>query len=110
METKEKGSYEGKCCGTVEDKQKMAEVVAKCCESAGEGGDCRSMMNGCMKKCRWFPLFGVTIGILLLLLGYYLNAEVTRILWMVAAGFVVLVGIFVLIMMSRMQRVCCGLE
>jgi hypothetical protein len=93
METKEKRNYEGKCC-----------------ESAGETSDCRSMMSGCMKKCRWFPLFPVVIGILFLLLGYYLNAEITRILSMVAAGFVIFVGTFGFLMMSRMKRICCGPE
>jgi hypothetical protein len=93
METKEKRSYEGKCC-----------------ESASGAGDCCSVMGKCKKKCRWFPLFPVMIGILLLLLGYYLNAEVTRILWMIVSGLIVLLGTGGLIVMSKVKAMCCGLE
>ncbi len=63
-----------------------------------------------MKGCRWFPLIPVVLGILLLLLGYYLNAEITRILWMAAAGFVILMGTFGLLMMSKMIRICHSTE
>jgi hypothetical protein len=110
METKEKRSDEGKfeekyfdtsCC----QGQGFAEMAGQCCTSSGEGVDCRSMMGECMKGCRWFPLIPVVLGILLLLLGYYLDAEITRILWMVAAGFVVALGTFALLMMSRMNRI-----
>lgn len=88
------------CCGV----QGFAGMAGQCCVSAGEGVDCRSMMAECMKGCRWFPLIPVVLGILLLLLGYYLDAEVTRILWMGAAGFLILMGTFALLMMSRMTR------
>ena len=46
----------------------------------------------------------VILGILLLLLGYYLDAEITRILWMIVAGFVVLLGTFGLVMMTMISR------
>jgi hypothetical protein len=49
----------------------------------------------------------VIIGILLLLLGYVLDAEVTRILWMTAAGLVILMGAFGFLMMSLSKRMCC---
>ncbi len=110
METKEKTSNENKCCGTVEDKQKMAEMMDKCCEGMSGTDDCGSMMAECMKKCRWFPLIPVIIGVLFLLLGYYLNSEVTRILWLIAAGLVVLAGTFGFIMMSIGGRICSELE
>jgi len=48
----------------------------------------------------------VILGILFLLLGYYLDAEITRILWMLAAGFLILMGTFCLWMMSKMIRIC----
>jgi hypothetical protein len=115
METKEKRSdeskLEGNFCDTFccvgPDSQKMME---DCCKSIGGAMDCSSMMGRCMKGCGWFPVVPVVLGIALLLLGYYLDSEITRILWMVAAGFVILAGTFGLIMMSKMKRVCCGSE
>jgi hypothetical protein len=101
---KEKTSNENKCCGTVEDKQKMAEMMDKCCEGMNGSGDCGSMMAECMKRCRWFPLIPLIVGIFLFLLGYYLNAEVIRILWMVVAGLIILLGTFGLIMMSIISK------
>ncbi len=110
METKEKRSDENKyeekffdasCFGG----QRFAKMAGQCCAGAGEGFDCRSMMRECMRGCRWLPLIPVVLGILLLLLGYYLDAEITRILWMAAAGFLILMGTFALLMMSRMNRI-----
>ncbi len=83
----------------------FAEMSGQCCAGAGEGFDRRSMMTECMKGCRWFPLIPVALGILLLLLGYYLDAEVTRILWMVTAGVLILIGTFAFLMMSRINRI-----
>ncbi len=103
METKEKTSNENNCCGTVEDKQKMTEMMDKCREGMSGTDDCSSMMAECMKRCRWFPLILVIVGIFLLLLGYYLDAELTRILWMVVAGLIILLGIFGLIMMNKIK-------
>lgn len=84
----------------------MPKMMAKCCEDMSGPGDSRSMMAGCMRMCRWFPLMPVILGILFLLLGYYLDAEITRILWMVAAGFFILMGTFCLLMMSKMIKIC----
>jgi hypothetical protein len=84
----------------------IPEAMAKCCGGMSGSGDSRSMMAGCMKMCRWFPLIPVILGILFLLLGYYLDAEITRILWMLAAGFLILMGTFCLLMMSKMIRIC----
>ena len=110
METKEKTNNENKCCGSVEEKQKMTEMMGKCCEGMSESSDCGSKMSECMKKCKWFPLIPVIFGVVLLLLGYYLDAETTRILWMIAAGFVILLGTFGLVMISRMKEMCCRPE
>jgi len=70
--------------------------------------DGRSMMGKGMKVCRWFPLIPVVFGIALLLLGYYLNAETTRVLWMVTAGSVALLGVLGFVMAGRMKNFCCG--
>lgn len=107
METKEKASNDDKFCGTEENNWRMPEMMAKCCEGMSGTDDCISMMAECMKKCRWFPLIPVILGILLLLLDYYLDAEIIRILWMVAAGFLMLMGTFGFMMMSLGKRTCC---
>ncbi len=113
MENEEKRNNENKfaekCCDTSCCEGLGKSKMAECCESAG-GDDYHSKMGDCMKKCRWFPLVPVILGVVLLLLGYYLNAEVTRMLWMIAAGLVVLAGTFGFIMMSIAGRICCGLE
>ena len=112
MKNEEKRTNENKfaqkCCDTSCCTQEhTSEMMSKCCEDMSESNGCGSMMAECMKKFRWFPLIPVIIGILLLLLGYYLDAEITRILWMIAAGFVILAGTFGLIMMGRMKKICC---
>ena len=109
MKTKEKRNDEKEfrgwpnmfCCGT----EGSYETMADWCKGIGEDGNYRSMMSKCMKGCRWFPMFPVVIGIGLFLLGYFLNPEVTRVLWMIVAGFVILMGIFCLLMMSGMKRI-----
>ena len=87
--------------------QGMPEMMAKCCEGMSRSGDFRSMMAGCMRMCRWVPLIPVVFGIAFLLLGYYLDASVIKVLWMLFAGFVVVMGTFGLILMGRMKRMCC---
>ena len=112
METKEKRNDEEKfaeewpnmfCCGT----QGSPGIISDCCKNMWKSDDGRSMMSKCMKVCRWFPLIPVVFGIALLLLGYYLDAEIIKVLWMIAAGFVVLMGSFGLLMMSLSRRMCC---
>jgi hypothetical protein len=76
------GNLDTSCCGG----RGMFQTMAKCCEGMSGPDDWRAMMAECMRKCRWFLLIPVMIGILLLLLGYVLDAEVTRILWMTAVS------------------------
>jgi hypothetical protein len=85
----------------------MFEAMAGCCGSMSGSGDSRSMMAGCMKMCRWFPLVPVVIGTALFLLGYYLDASIIRVLWMIFAGFVAVLGTFGLILLGRMKKMCC---
>lgn len=85
----------------------MPEAMAKCCESMREPGGSRSMMTGCTKMCRWFPLIVVVFGITFLLLGYYLDTEIIRVLWMIFSGCVVILGTFGLILMRSMKKICC---
>jgi hypothetical protein len=110
MENEKKRNDENKsaekCCDTsCWGEQDIFESMAGCCGGMSKSDDPRSMMAGCMRMCRWFPLMPVILGILFLLLGYYLDAEITRILWMLAAGFFILMGIFCLLMMSKMIRI-----
>lgn len=86
------------CCGNPGDINGTKDDRAK----AGPAGCC-SMMG----KCRWFPLMPVVLGIILLLLGYYLDASITRVLWMFAAGFIALLGLLGLILAGRMKGMCC---
>lgn len=51
-----------------------------------------------MKYCRWCAFMPITFGAILFLLGYFLDAEVLRILWLIFTGFMVLMGIFMFIM------------
>ncbi len=62
------------------------------------------MMKECMKKCKLCVLIPIILGIIFFLLGYFLNAEIVRILWLIFSGFIVLMGIFGLIMMSVINR------
>ena len=111
MENKEKRNNENKS----EEKDwgksffgwpSMPEAMAKCCEGMREPSNSRSMMDGCMKMCRWFPLIPVVLGIAFLLLGYYLDGEILRVLWMIFAGCAVLMGTFGLILMGAMRKAC----
>lgn len=105
METKEKTNDAKEWpnmswCGT----QGRRATMPDCCKGIGEAVDSRSTMGRCMRGCRWFPLVPVILGVVLLLLGYYLEAEITRILWMVAAGLVILMGTLGAVMMRVMIR------
>jgi hypothetical protein len=97
----EDGSWNTSCFGW----RNMPEAMAKCCEGLKGPGGSKSMMAGCMKMCSGFPLIGIVFGITFLLLGYYLDAEVIRALWMILAGCVVIMGTFGLILMRSMKKV-----
>jgi hypothetical protein len=112
METKERRNDEKKavetwpnmsCCGT----NASPGEIPDCCKSMFETDARSSMMSKCMRVFRWFPLVPVMLGIVFLLLGYYLDAAITRVLWMLVAGFVVLLGTFGLILAGRMKEICC---
>ena len=62
------------------------------------------MMRECMKGCRICSVIPITLGVLSFLLGYFLDAELVRILWLVCSGLLTLFGIFIFIMISTMLR------
>jgi hypothetical protein len=64
----------------------------------------KGCMRNCMKGCKWCAMMPVTFGAILFLLGYYLDAEVVRILWLIFTGFMVLMGIFMLIMINAVLK------
>ena len=87
----------------------MAKMMAGCCEGAGDGGPegLAGVMETCcqgMKSCRWFPLFPAIAGVILFLLGYFLDANVVRLLWLVVSGAIVLMGVVGTMMVSMMLR------
>ena len=96
--------FAAKCCDTSCSSDSGGFKMPECCQSEGQTDGCHSMMS----KCKWFPLIPVVFGVVLLLLGYYLDAEITRVLWMVVAGLTVLLGTFGLVMMGRIKGACCG--
>jgi len=58
------------------------------------------MMKECMKGCRVCTLVPITLGILAFLLGYFMDAEIVRILWLIFSAMIAIFGIFALLMMS----------
>ncbi|MHC4620096.1 MAG: hypothetical protein ACYTEQ_20305 [Planctomycetota bacterium] len=109
METKEKRSDESKLKGNFFDRFCCVGpdgrwMMEDCCKGIGGGMDWSSMMGRCMKGCGWFPLIPVVLGMAFFLLGYYLDAEIIRILWMVAAGLVILMGTLGAVMMRVMIK------
>jgi len=62
------------------------------------------MMKEFMKGCKVCSLFPLILGILAFLLGYFLDAEIVRILWLVFSGLIVLFGIFIFLMINTFMR------
>jgi len=62
------------------------------------------MMKECMKGCRVCSFIPITFGVLAFLLGYFLDAEIIRILWLVFSGLIILFGIFILLIMNTSMR------
>ena len=90
------------CCESNND----SAMIPDCCKSIDESGEPCSMMSKCMKGCRWFPLIPVILGTVLLLLGYFLNSEVIRIIWMIISGFVIALGLLCFFIAGKMKKVC----
>ncbi|MHC4474336.1 MAG: hypothetical protein ACYTEL_01740 [Planctomycetota bacterium] len=113
METNERKNSENKvaenCCDAFfRGNQGFSESMKGCCEGVMAADDGILKMAKCMKACRWFPLMPVVLGVVFLLLGYYLDPQITRVLWMAAAGFAILIGALGLLMMGKMKKFWCG--
>lgn len=62
------------------------------------------MMKECMKGCKICAVFPITLGILAFMLGYFLDAEIVRILWLIFAGLITLFGMFIFLMVTAVLR------
>ena len=93
------------CCMTGAGTQEVTDRS----QSISGTFDCSSMMGKCAAMCRWLPLVPVILGTALLLVGYYLDASITRVLWMSAAGFVALMGVAGQILAGRMKKMSRGM-
>jgi hypothetical protein len=98
------------CCAemSVDDKKKMMEdMMPRMMDMMGGGrgvGMMGTMMKTCMRGFRWFPLIPITVGTALFLLGYFLDADVVRVLFLILAAMTVIMGIFAFFMMRTMMR------
>jgi hypothetical protein len=63
--------------------------------SYGCNKDCRmgEIMKECAGTCKCCSFMCLILGVIGLLLGFFLSPEVVRILWLVASGIVVLLGL-----------------
>jgi hypothetical protein len=64
----------------------------------------KEMMKHCMEKCRWCPLIPLIMGIIIFALGYYLDAEIVRIVWLVFSSIMILMAIIGFIMMQIIYK------
>ncbi len=62
------------------------------------------MMRECMKGCRICALVPMVLGIFLFALGYFLEAETVRALWLVFSAIPIVGGLLALLMMTAMNR------
>lgn len=58
------------------------------------------MMKQCMKGCRVCALVPITLGILAFLFGYFLDAEIVRIIWLIFSAMFIIFGTFAFLMIS----------
>ena len=96
----DEGHEDEPCCGP-EERKKCCPDNDKSQSGCCDGGETPKDMGKCFSKCRYFPLFPVVVGTIFLLLGYFLNPEVTRMLWMIGGGLIVGLGLIGLIVIRR---------
>lgn len=76
--------------------------MGKCMEHMGKMGKEGGKNDG--KGLIWFPLAPIVIGLILFALGWYVNPEVTRVLWIIASGLIISMGAMMWIMGTLMFR------
>ena len=85
----------------------MHDVMPRMMETMGDDsmrGTMGTMMRHCMRSFRWFPLIPLGIGVVFLLLGYFLSAEAVRVLWLILSTIPIILGVLGLILTSTMMR------
>ena len=98
------------CCTDMSDadkKKMMQDMMPRIMHIMGDGrgtGMMGTMMKTCMHGVRWFPLIPVTVGTTLFLLGYFLDAEGVRVLFLILAAVPVMMGLLGLFMFRTMIR------
>ncbi|MDH3266826.1 MAG: hypothetical protein OEM25_07665 [Gammaproteobacteria bacterium] len=120
MSTEDETSHEQKrermcqvmaeCCGdmSAEGKKQMLHDMMprmmKMMGGGGRGGMMGMMMREFMRAFRWVPLIPIVVGSVLFALGYFLDAEAVRILWLVLAALPIVLGVFGFVMISVASR------
>ncbi len=83
----------------MEKKAKKENFMKKCMEHMNwESG------KGSGKGLIWFPLTPIIFGLILFITGWFLNPEITRVLWLIVSGLIVSIGAMMWIMGSLMFR------
>ncbi len=62
------------------------------------------MMKHCTRGCRWCPFMPLVFGIVMLLIGYFLDVGTVRVLGLILSGVVIVMGLFCFTMMRSMFR------
>lgn len=73
-------------------------------EHKSPGNMMSEMMHQCASVSRWMPLFPITIGVTLFLVGYYLEPANVRLIFLTLAAIPVIMGVFGFIMMGIMKK------
>jgi len=78
------------------------------CPCFDEQNEGTSFMKKCMTKCmsgaKWFLLIPGVILILIFLLGYFLDPEMVRVLWLVITGALIVLGSTFYVLMNIWAR------
>ncbi len=95
-----------KCCADMssDDKKNMMGKMMSMMGGEGGAGMMGMMMKECMRGFKWFPLIPLTFGIIFFLIGYLLDAETVRIVWLLFSGLVFILGLFAFTMMRAMSK------
>ncbi len=61
-------------------------------------------MKECLGRCRWCPLAAVFMGLILLIVGYSVDPENLRKIWLLVSSLIVLCGIVMTIVFNIMSK------
>ena len=98
------GSREGAGCCPPRFQNPRNGGQDTCCSPDKTERPMSGMMRRCMKGCRWFPLVPIALGVVCFLLGYSLDPQFTRVLWMTISGAVILMGTICFVGMRMMLK------